>query len=548
VSTPAAPTVTELLLAQADSPRPGLLFEDRRWSWREHVSECARYAAALRARRTPGQPFHVGVLADNVPEFSFLLGGCALAGAVLVGLNPVRRGSALMADVVRTDCQYVLAEPHYAGLLPAMDVPVLPLDGLELPEEAPLEAAPAAPGDLLMLIFTSGTSGEPKAVRCTHAKIAGPGLGLSGRLGLTAADVVYVSMPLFHSNAILAGWAVGLATGATIALRRKFSASGFLADVRAFGVTYANYVGKPLSYVLATPAREDDADNPLRIVFGNEGAPGDLPRFAKRFGCVVIDGFGSTEGGVAVSRTPDTPPGALGRLTDGVALLDPETGRPCPPARFGPGGELLNPGEAIGEFVNTRGAGQFAGYYNDPEAESSRMRDGMYWSGDLGYADSRGFCWFAGRAGEWLRVDGENLGTAPVERALRRHPAIAHAAVYGVPDPVVGDQIMACIVLHAGAALSPDEFGDFLAGQRDLGRKQYPRFVRVATELPRTETFKVITRVLAAESWNTGDPVWWRPDARGNHPAYVLLDQQQAAALNAEIGLQGRSGDGCLGS
>ena len=362
VSVPAAPpTVTELLLAQAGSPQPGLRFEDRSWSWREHVAECARYAAALRARRAPGLPFHVGVLADNVPEFSFLLGGCAFAGAVLVALNPVRRGSALARDVARTDCQYVLADPRYAPLLAEADVPVLPFDALELPAHAPLDVAPAAPDDLLMLIFTSGTSGEPKAVRCTHGKIAIPGQMLAGRFGLGTGDTVYVSMPMFHSNAIMAGWAVGLAAGAAIAMRRRFSASGFLADVRAFGATYANYVGKPLSYVLATPERADDADNPLRIAYGNEGAPGDLARFAERFGCRVIDGFGSTEGGIAVSRTPDTPPGALGRLTDGVAVLDPETGRPCLPARFGSAGELLNPAEAVGELVNTQGTGLFAG-------------------------------------------------------------------------------------------------------------------------------------------------------------------------------------------
>jgi fatty-acyl-CoA synthase len=386
-----------------------------------------------------------------------------------------------------------------------------------------------------MLIFTSGTSGEPKAVRCTHGKIAVPGRMLADRFGLTAADTVYVSMPMFHSNAIMAGWAVGLATGAAIALRRRFSASGFLPNVRAFGATYANYVGKPLSYVLATPVRPDDADNPLRIAYGNEGAPSDLARFAERFGCHVIDGFGSTEGGVAITRTPDTPPGALGKLADGVVVLNPETGHRCPAASFGPGGELLNPAEAVGEFVNTRGAGLFAGYYHDAEADASRMRDGMYWSGDLGYADSRGFCWFAGRAAGWLRIDGENLGTAPVERVLQRHPAISEAAVYGVPDPAAGDQIMACIVLRSGASLTPAELGAFLAGQSDIGRKQHPRFVRVASQLPRTATFKVLTRVLAADRWNTSDPVWWRPDERGRSPAYILLDAEQATALDAEI-------------
>src|ERR1700749_3037179 len=143
---------------------------------------------------------------------------------------------------------------------------------------------------------------------------------LAGRFGLGTGDTVYVSMPMFHSNAIMAGWAGGPAAGAGIALRRRFSSSGFLPDLRAVGATYANYVGKPLSYVLATPERADDADNPLRIAYGNEGAPGDVERFAERFGTIVVDGFGSTEGGVAIGRTPDTPPGSLGPLPEGTEI------------------------------------------------------------------------------------------------------------------------------------------------------------------------------------------------------------------------------------
>ncbi len=109
---------------------------------------------------------------------------------------------------------------------------------------------------------------------------------LAERFGLGPADTCYLSMPLFHSNAVMAGWAVAVAAGASIALRRKFSASQFIPDTRRFNATYANYVGKPMSYILATPPppQPDDADNPLRIVYGNEAAPRDIDRFATRFG------------------------------------------------------------------------------------------------------------------------------------------------------------------------------------------------------------------------------------------------------------------------
>ncbi|MFR9731191.1 long-chain-fatty-acid--CoA ligase [Saccharopolyspora sp. MS10] len=532
----ADPTVTELLLARAADDGPGLRFERWQRSWARHVRDCAELASALRSLRREG-PWHLGVLLDNVPEFPALLGAAALSGAVVVGLNPGRRGEALARDVRLADCQWVIAERRYAPLLDGLDLGaargrVLLVDGPEWPallrahRGAPPEPVPASPDDLLALLFTSGTGGEPKAVRCTHRKVAVPGRMLARRFGLGGRDVVYVSMPLFHSNALFAGWAVGLAAGAAVALRRRFSASGFLPDARRFGATYANYVGKPLSYVLATPERPDDADNPLRVVYGNEGAERDLARFAERFGCRVVDGFGSTEGGVAISRGPDAPPGSLGRPAPGVRVLDPETGHPCPPAEFDAGGRLLNPAQAIGELVNTEGAGAFAGYYGDAGAEQSRLRGGMYWSGDLAYADAAGFCYFAGRSDDWLRVDGENLGTAPIERILLRHPGIAQAAVYSVPGREVGDQVMAAVVPVAGAE---PELGDFLAAQPDLGPKQLPRFVRITAELPRTETHKVRKRDLAAQRWDCADPVWWRP---GPEAVYERLTPDRAAALD----------------
>jgi fatty-acyl-CoA synthase len=359
-----------------------------------------------------------------------------------------------------------------------------------------------------MLIFTSGTSGDPKAVRVTHAKVAGPAAYLTERLGLTASDVHYVSMPLFHSNGVIAGWGPAVHNGATIALAERFSARGFLDDVRRFGATYANYVGKPLAYVLATPERPDDADNPLRLVFGNEAGDRDTAAFGRRFGCRVVDGFGSTENAVVISRVDGTPPGSLGRPMPGVAVLDPATGAECPPATYDESGRVTNLDACVGELVNTTGAGQFAGYYNDEAATAERMRGGMYWSGDLAYRDSDGWVYYAGRTSDWLRVDGENLAAAPIERILGRHPAIAEAAVYGVPDPSAGDQLVAALVL--AEPLAPEAFAEFLDAQADLGTKSRPRFVRVVDALPRTATNKVLKREL--QRTGLADVTWARAE------------------------------------
>ncbi|WP_099038317.1 long-chain-fatty-acid--CoA ligase FadD17 [Mycobacterium neglectum] len=495
----ALPTVTSLITPLVDVEDRGVYFEDTFTSWREHIANGAAVAAALRARMDPDRPPHVGVLLQNTPFFSSVLVAAGLTGIVPVGLNPVRRGAALQRDVTHADCQVVLADSASAAVVG--DIEHIDVDSPEWAAEVaphadePVVGYAADPTDLFMLIYTSGTSGDPKAVKCSHGKVAVAGAMMTQRFELGPSDICYVSMPLFHSNAVLVGWSVAFASQSSLALRRKFSASQFLPDVRRFGATYANYVGKPLSYVLATPEQPDDADNPLRAVYGNEGAPADVERFARRFDTLVMDGFGSTEGGIAIGRTPDTPPGALGPLPEGTEILDVETGGPCPPG-------------VTGELVNTSDAGRFEGYYNDPEADAERMRGGAYHSGDLAYRDENGYAYFAGRLGDWMRVDGENLGSAPIERVVLRHPDVVEVAVYGIPAPDVGDQVMAAVVLTDGASFDPEQFRAFLAEQTDLGPKQWPSFVRVGTDLPRTETFKVIKRQLQAEGTTCNDPVF----------------------------------------
>lgn len=517
-------TVADLLLARADDTETALLFEDQRITWVQHVRESQRRAAHIKGMLDADSPPHVGVLLDNVPEFSYLLGAAALGGFVVVGLNSTRSGPALVDDVRRTHCQLVLTDSEHRHLVP---------DSIDIAEidwgMATYACTEPAPEDLFMLVFTSGTGGEPKAVKCPHSKVVVPGRMLADRFELGPNDTVYVSMPMFHSNAIMAGWAVALASGSNLALRKTFSASNFLPDVRKFGATYANYVGTPLSYVLATPEHPDDHDNPLRIAYGNEATPGACDAFAKRFAVHVVDGFGSSEGGVAIARTPDTPSGALGPLPTGVKILNSD-GKICPAATFDSAGTLTNEREAVGELVNTAGPGMFCGYYDNEQADVERMRDGMYWSGDLAYRDAQDYAYFAGRSTGWMRVGGENLAAAPIERILLRHPEIREVSVYGVPASGPGERIMAAIVAPEGVL---EHLAEFLDDRHDLSKRSRPELIRLCIDLPRTASHKVLARQLQRERWNTSDPVWFSPEPSG---PFTLLTPQDRRRFEKSIG------------
>jgi fatty-acyl-CoA synthase len=401
--------------------------------------------------------------------------------------------------------------------------------------------------DRLLLLFTSGSTGAPKAVACSQGRLA----VIADRAHLfdiTRESVTYIAMPLFHGNAIMANLAMAVGVGATVALRRTFSASGFLPDVRRYGVTYFNYVGRALAYILATPEGARDTANTLHTVFGTEASAQDMARFGTRFGCRVIEAYGSSEGAIAMHKTADGPPDALGLPQQGmeVAILDADTGAECARARFDAAGRLLNPGEAVGEIAGLNVAAAFEGYYNNPEADAQRIRPRfpagsgtgagrVYWSGDLGYRDESGYFYFAGRGNDWLRVDSENFAAAPVERILSRWAPVVMCAVYPVPDPRTGDQVMAA--LEVDGEFDPGGFAAFLGAQADLGTKWAPRFVRVIPAMPLTSTNKVDKRPLRVERWECADRVWWRP---GREPVYQPLTPELAAALRAEFAAHGR--------
>ncbi len=544
--------------------RPALRFGDRIWSHGELLGEAEQFATLYRDRLDPGRPPHVGVLLDNTPDYVFTLCAAGLAGVAVAGLNHTRYGEHLARDISSTDVQLVITEPRHQaqldGALEAIDLPggVLVSDRFAdgddpSPRGDSLDRALEAGGArgfaderdtvdaLWALLFTSGTSAAPKAVCCTQRRLLTTGSRMATMLEIGVDDVGYAAMPLFHTNSLMSGLLPALVAGASLSLARRFSASGFLPDVRRYGATWFNYTGKALAYLVATPERDDDGDNPLRVAFGNEGSPHVVERAAERFGIRIIDVFGSTEGAIALDRTGDRPAGSIGRLRQGIMVVDDE-GRECPRASFDHDGRLVNAEECVGEIVNTLGVGPFEGYYRNEEAMRDTTRRGWYWSGDLGYVDEGGWVYFAGRTSDWLRVDGENFPAAPIEAIISRHPDVALASVYGVPDADSGDQVMTALVLHRGAVFDGPSFAAWLDRQADLSPKWQPLFVRLSAGLPSTATNKVLVRALVHQKFRAdrvaGDPVYVRERGAG---AFRRFSEDDEAVLRARFESAGLS-------
>lgn len=547
---PTPETTRDLLDLREHDDHPGLLFEDRVWTWAEVVRECRARANLMLELHEPGRDFHVAVMLDNDPEYIFAIGGAAYAGATIVGVNLTRRGEELTRDIAYTDCEMLITSSDLISYFNGVEtgVPEAKTIYIDSPEfQAQVETYRSLPrpdadaaGDPmtpLLLLFTSGSTGDPKAVICTTGRMCRT--AVFQHMGLGRDDVSYNSMPLFHGNGIFACWANPLFTGGTFALAKKFSASRFVDDLVKYGATYFNYVGRSLSYVLAQPEREAEKLTNLKACFGTEASQFDLSEFERRFGVMPTESYGASEGGLTLKRTPNSPHGSLGLPPVGMeaAIVDTDTLEECPRAKLSESGRILNADEAIGELVNLAGAPLFEGYYKNPEATAERINGTVFRTGDLGYRDEQGFFYFAGRTSDRLRVDSENFSAAPVERVLARFPGVTLAAVYPVHDERTGDQVMVTLQFDDVASFDPVEFAAFLEIQPDLGTKWAPRYVRVVTDVPVTATQKIAKPVLKAEAWMCADRVFHRPDREIHYQPFTTdtLD-----ALEARFAANGR--------
>jgi fatty-acyl-CoA synthase len=537
---------------------------DRSWTYRQYRDECVRVAHFLLGRLgaiDAQRPGHVAILLENHLELLSLYGACGYAGLTLFGINTGLRGETLAGVLEQSRARLLVVDERLLpelervrgalqGLAPE-DVLVLrtqgehDLAGRDLQECVTREVAksgealepPAVevtPQTNQMVIYTSGTTGLPKGILNNHFKLLAIGLGVSQRLGLGPDDVGYACMPLFHSNALFLGFQPAFHVGAGLALRERFSATGFVPDVLRYGVTWWNYVGEPVHYVLGALEREHGTEervlaavarhprNRLRWAIGNGASAPDIDRFTRWLGLDdMFELYGSTEAAISTFRRQGDPRGSVGEITDATVQVLNERGGECPPTELGADGKILNYAECVGEICRVApDAGLFQGYFENRDASTHKYRDGVYHSGDLGHVlvrEGRRYLFFDGRTDDWIRKDGENFSAAQVARLVQEHPDVALAAAYGAPCPVSDELVMVALQMRPGVRFDPAAFFAFCEGQvRDGGmdRKWFPDFVRVVESFEFTQTQKILVRALKKDHFRrdrlSAEPLFWR--------------------------------------
>lgn len=566
------------VLEEGYGERDFVLFEDEKYTWNQTYQQAVKYANTfLRLRHRDDIPLHVGVFMENYPEFVFAYIGCALSGAVLVGINTTQRGAALARDINHCDCQVLLTENKFLDEVMGIkkdlqfvtDREILVNNHREKDKSLPrgitsindklkeleAEIGPAflkdpnvavKPEDWLMVIFTSGSTGAPKGIMNSHKKFVETSVTFAERTRYTDKDVSYAAMPLFHSNSTFLALIPAIAQGGKISTRRKFSASGFLPDVRKFGVTFFNYVGKPLAYVLSTPEKPDDADNPLRLALGNGASAEHLEEFQRRFGLEeVVEVFGSTEGGVTTMRSIGDPRGSVGAMPPEAKIMNEKMAE-CAPAILDEHGKILNYDQAVGEIINTQGVGRFEEYYKNPQATAAKKAGNMFRTGDMAYyrvfekdGQPVRYMYFVGRTDDWIRKDGENFLAEPVENIVARWEDVFLCSVYGVPCADGDEHVMTALVIKEGKKFDPRKFYDFLDNQKDMSDKWIPDYVRVMDNLPQTDTVKILRRVLKKDYFNpekVKDTMYWRERGETSFKPFAKKDYKKVEQTFVKAG------------
>jgi long-chain acyl-CoA synthetase len=487
---------TTLAQSAASYPdRPAVRLDERLLRYRELDEASARVGSWLLQRGIKTGD-RVGLMAPNVPEFPELYYGILRAGAIVVPMNPLFKPR---------EVQYYLADSAAALALAWHGVADQAAQGAKdagtdlviiEPEEFAATLADADPGqaiidrtpsDTAVILYTSGTTGQPKGAELTHSNLRrNVEVTSSTLLRLGPEDVILGALPLFHSFGQVVAMGCAVSSGACLTLLPRFD------PVRALEIIKRDQVsvlpGVPTMYAAILHGAGGSAGDvaSLRLcVSGGASMPVELLRgFEKEFGCVILEGYGLSETSpVASFNHPDRErkPGTIGQAISGVEMrVQNDHGDPLP------AGE-------IGEIA-IRGHNVMKGYWRRPEETAEVMVDGWFRTGDLGRMDPEGYFSIVDRKKDMIIRGGLNVYPREVEEVLYEHPAVAEAAVIGIPDPMLGEEVAAVVTLKPGASAEPAELREHVRGQ--LAAYKYPRHVWIMNDLPHGDTGKIVKRAI----------------------------------------------------
>ncbi|WP_245477176.1 ATP-dependent acyl-CoA ligase [Bradyrhizobium guangzhouense] len=498
--------LSAILTRQAEryGDRALLVAGETRWTFAQTAAIAAGSAQALvDAGIKPSD--RVALMCSNRPEFLLVYLGCAWLGAVAVPINTALRGFQLSHIFRNSRPALLVVEAQFAGAIESVEA------GVELPprswiigaETGPIDArlaavplpalgisAPAGavrPGDTVAILYTSGTTGPAKGVCCPQAQLFWWGIYSARALGIRDGDVLFTTLPLFHTNALNAFYQA-LLNGCTYVLEPKFSASGFWAAAERHNATVGYLLGAMASMLLAQPISENDKTHRLRVALGGGVPPQIHAPFRERFGVPLVDGYGSTETNFVFAGTiPSDRPGTMGYLADGIeARIVDENDSALPD---GEAGELV---------LRAREPFAFAtGYFGMPEKTVEAWRNLWFHSGDRVVRDADGHYRFIDRMKDSIRRRGENVSSWEVEQTIQSHPAVAACAIYPLPSELGEDEVAAAILPEGGQSLQPVDIVRHCEGQ--IAYFAIPRYVRILSQLPLTENGKIKKGVLREE-------------------------------------------------
>ncbi|BBZ03226.1 long-chain-acyl-CoA synthetase [Mycolicibacterium chitae] len=507
-------------------------FGDQQLTYEQANQTVNRYAAVL-ATRGVGHGDVVGIMLRNSPNAVLLMLATVKCGAVAGMLNYHQRGDVLEHSIGLLDAKVLVVEDDLADhvtesgvqLDSGVQVSITEFEGLAetAPTNNPASASAVLAKDPAFYIFTSGTTGHPKASVMTHQRWL-RALAIFGGLGLrlTSDDTLYSCLPLYHNNALTVAVSSVLNAGATLALGEKFSASRFWDEVIASGATSFVYIGELCRYLLNQPEKSTDRAHKVRVVAGNGLRPEIWDEFTERFGIDrVCEFYSASEANTAFINIFNVP------KTTGISFMplayveyDADTGEPTRDengrVRKVPAGEpglLISPVNRLSPFD---------GYTDKKASEKKLIRDafkeGDVWfnTGDVMNPQGLGHASFADRLGDTFRWKGENVATTEVEAALTADPQIEECTVFGVEVPRTGGRAgMAAVKIRDGADFDGVELAETLYDK--LPVYAVPLFVRVVEELEQTTTFK--SRKVDLREQGYGDDV--------TDPLYVLAGRRE---------------------